>query len=188
MSDKSVEKQNIDLKHLYDEIVVDFEEASEQAESLVSQNPNSPAWKVKTWLKNATASLISWGIDVRVESGSLSAIEKTSLKSGIQSLLQEIQDDLKTVLEEDKRLDEHESFKKTMTSGPQNLANYHSEESADQDTIAVMSSHIVTLQDLIRPIRMMHASERQEGPYRNLKQQVENIYKQHLTDADKKVA
>ena len=160
------EKEAIALKTFYDEVVLAFEEASDKAEDLPSPK-SSFLGEVTTWLENATASLISWGIDTRADAGSLAAVEGTALGKQVRFTLGELQEHLENVFNErSAQSAEHES-------------------TADEDPMATMSSLIGMLQDFVRPIRMAQASISSEGPYRNLKQQVNDIYDEHIRRQDR---
>ena len=143
------------LKTVYDEVLLAFEEASDKAEDLASPK-SSFLGEVTTWLENATASLISWGIDTRADAGSLAAVEGTALGNEVRFTMRGLQVHLENVFDE------------------------RNAQLASEDPMAIMSGLIGMLQDFVRPIRMAQASISSEGPYRHLKQQVDNIYDDHI--------
>ncbi len=181
------ERQRSALKILYDEVLLAFEEALDKAEDLTSPEPGSHHRKVKTWLENATSSLISWGIDARTDAGSLSAVEKTPLESEVRCTLCELQGQLEKIHEERSFREEVSSLPEHATSVVPELSPipYGDGLAADEDPMAIMSSLIGVLQDTVRPIRMIHASKKQEGPYRDLKRQIDDIYNQHFEPRDR---
>ena len=164
------------LKGLFDKVLLDFEEALDKAEDLKSVNLDTRLRRVKKWLENATATLISWGIDVRVDAGSLSSITKTPLENEVASILNDLQSQLHKIYEE-------------ITSLPEDAisrSSIHSVEgtSADNDPLVTMSSLIGLLQDTVRPIRMEYASTQREGPYRAMKALIDNMYTERINRRD----
>jgi hypothetical protein len=181
------ERQRSALKVLYDEVLLAFKEALDKAEDLISPKPGSHPRKVKTWLENATSSLISWGIDARTDAGSLSAVEGTPLENEVRCTLCELQRQLEKIYEE-------RSFREEVFSLPEHATYvvpdlspipYGDGLAADEDPMTIMSSLIGVLQDTVRPIRMIHALRKQEGPYRDLKRQINDIYNQHIERRDR---
>ncbi|KAI4125120.1 MAG: hypothetical protein LQ338_004448, partial [Usnochroma carphineum] len=171
------------LKTVYDEILLAFEEASDKAEDLASLEPSSQLREAIIWLENATASLISWGIDIRADAGSLAAIEGTPLETEVRCALCELRIHLDEVFDErSSRSVSHSSDSPgfALSSDPK-----QGESAADEDPMAIMSGLISVLQDFVRPIRMRHASITGEGPYRNLKHQIDIIYNQHIESRDR---
>ena len=74
------------LRTVYDEVLLAFEEATDRAEDVASSKPSSNLRKVTTWLDNATSSLISWGVDIRVNTDSLSALVGTDVEGEIRRI------------------------------------------------------------------------------------------------------
>ena len=169
------------LKGVYDEVLLTFEEATDKAEDLALSNASSNLRKVATWLENATSSLISWGIDTRVNTGALSAVIGTDAESELRCTLCQLKVQVERLFEDDHAGD---------VSGPSVINSTDSIESpsgfarnrtsADGEPLVIMSSLIGVLQDFVRPIRMMHASKSKKGPYQELKRRVDDIYQQHV--------
>ena len=166
-------RQIVALKTLYDEVLSAFEQALDEAEDLTSPEP-IPALG-KTWLENATSSLISWGTDTRTDAGSLSAVEGTPLGNKVRNTLCELQEQLGKIAR-------GYSFSESPSSIVPELSSTECEDilAADHESIAIASSLIGVLQDIVRPIRMIHASKGEGGPYRDLKRQIDNIYADHI--------
>lgn len=163
------------LKELYDKVLLAFETASDKAEDLVSLRKSE-----KIWLENVISSLISWGIDTRVDAGSLSAIEGNPLENEVRSTLGELQAQL--YIYEGRNFQEVSSLSKSATPVVPELPPIPDESGsvAGKSSKSIMLSLIDLLQDTVRSIRMIHASKKQEGPYRKLKQKIDNIYNQHI--------
>ena len=181
------DRQHSTLKTLYDEVLLAFEEALDEAEDLISSEPSSNLRNIKTWLENATSSLISWGIDARTDAGSLSAVEGTPLENKLRCSLRELQGQLAKIYEECKFREEVRSLPENVSSVvPESPPIYYGDRlAADKDSMAIMSSLLNALQDLVRPIRMIHASRGQAGPYQDLKRQIDKIYTHHTEQRDR---
>ena len=172
-------RRNCALDALYEEVLSAFEEALDKVEDTVSSEPASNLRNTKTWLENATSSLISWSTDARIEAGSLSAVEGTLLEKTVRSTLHELQGQLEEIFGDC-------NLAGNVSSVTPELSPNHREDTltADEDSIATMSDLIGSLQEIVRPIRMIHASRGQGGPYRNLKRQIDNTYKDHIDHRD----
>lgn len=156
------------LNTVYNEVLLAFEEALDEAENLAStQQPGERT----TWLENATTSLISWGIDTRANTGSLAAVEGTPLGVEVRCILLELREHLGGLL------DGHSVQWLTTLKLASSSKWIHANNG---DTMAIMSGLVGELQDLVRPIRMLHASKTGEGPYRSRKLQVDDIYSQYI--------
>ncbi|KAL8724607.1 MAG: hypothetical protein Q9166_007854, partial [cf. Caloplaca sp. 2 TL-2023] len=171
------EKACVALKTVYDEVLLAFEEALDEADNLASTQTGLQPRELKTWLENATTSLISWGIDTRANTGSLAAVEGTPVGVEVRCRLLELQQNLGGFLDSrSSRWVSSNSDSTELTSSPNPIKD---NLIADGDPIANMSSLVGDLQDFVRPIRMMHASQTREGPYRALKHQVDDIYSRY---------
>ncbi|KAL8836467.1 MAG: hypothetical protein Q9170_002900 [Blastenia crenularia] len=191
------------LKMNYDEVLLTYEELSDKAEEFASHSLTSELKEAKTWLENATASLIPWGLDIKVDAGSLAAIEGTHLGSEVHRALKELHQQVeafsRVLFNERGAGDRPQSPERvkgndpgerseggnTMSNGSklQSFSSSHRDRStyeANEDPMAIMSSLIGDLQGLVRPIRMAHASKNNQGPYRNLKRQIDIIYNRHM--------
>ena len=173
------------LRTVYDQVLLAFEEATDKAEDLASSKSNSNPRKVTTWLENATSSLISWGIDTRVNTGSLSAVVGTDVETEVRFTLLQLQVQIGRLFENDDfgSVPGPSTVNRTAaTESPSNFAQ--NQTSADDNPLVIMSSLIGVLQDFVRPIRMLHASTSQKGPYQELKRRVDDIYQQHVERKD----
>lgn len=159
---------------------------------------------MQTWLENATSSLISWGVDARAATGSLSAVEGTLLENEVRYALCELKELLEKIYKDGKLQAQESTFQTTESTFQAKESIFQAKEStfsandvselsptfdedrfaADEDPMALMSSLIVGLQATVRPIRMIYASNNQEGPYRELKRQVDDMYNQHIKRRD----
>ncbi|KAI4267850.1 MAG: hypothetical protein L6R38_008067 [Xanthoria sp. 2 TBL-2021] len=172
------EEACVALKTVYDDVLLAFEESLDKAENLASTQTSGQLRELKTWLENATTSLISWGIDTRANTGSLAAVERTPLGIEVQCILLELQQQLGTFI--DGRCPRWASSDSDSPGFASSLNPVQDNLVADGDPMASMSGLVGDLQDFVRPIRMMHASQTREGPYRSLKLQVDDIYNQHV--------
>ncbi len=168
----------------------------DEAEELNSLEPGSHLDQRTIWLENATSSLIFWGTDVRIEAGSLSALQATHLEKEVRYAMCELQNEIEKIYdgrsfrEEEPSPPGHIAFFSPNTSSipredevaASNLYPVTSgdESAAAEDPMATMSSLIIGLQENVRPIRMIHASINQEGPYWPLKRQIDEMFSQHI--------
>ena len=166
------------LRTIYDELLLSFEDALDEAEELASTELDPGLRILKTWLENAISTLISWEIDTRANAGSLSAIHGTPLGNEVRHVLTELKAQL--VSGRKPQTEPMLSFTPLATLTIQDQKKY----AMDEDQMAKMSNLIGVLQDLVRPIRMVHASTSREGPYQYLKEEVDKIYDQHVKPKD----
>ncbi|KAL8653328.1 MAG: hypothetical protein Q9226_003891 [Calogaya cf. arnoldii] len=173
------EKAYVALKTVYDDVLFSFEEALDEAERLPPPNNNLRPTELIIWLENATTSLISWGIDIRANTGSLTAVGGLPLGVEVRCTLLELQQRLDTFL--------HGRGSRWMSSDPGPNKPASSLDSikdqlliTDGDPMASMSGLVGDLQDLVRPVRMLHASQSNKGPYRSLKLRVDDLYNRHV--------
>ncbi|KAL8847177.1 MAG: hypothetical protein Q9221_007778 [Calogaya cf. arnoldii] len=173
------EKAYVALKTVYDDVLFSFEEALDEGERLQPPNNNLQPRKLITWLENATTSLISWGVDIRANTGSLTAVEGLPLGVEVRSRILELQQRLDAFF--------HGRGSRRMFSDPGPIKLASSLDSikgqltvTDGDPMASMSGLVGGLQDFVRPIRTLHASQSNKGPYRNLKLQVDDLYDRHV--------
>lgn len=131
-----------------------------------------------TWLEHATTSLISWGVDTRANTGSLAAVERTPLGIEVQFILLELQQQLGRFI--DGRGPRWASSDSDSPGFALSLNPVQHNPVANGDPMASMSGLVGDLPDFVRPIRMMHASQTRDGPYRSLKLQVDDIYNRHV--------
>ena len=162
------------LRTIYDELLSLFEDALEEAEDLASVKPDPGLRIFNTWLENAISTLISWEIDTRANAGSLAAIHGTPLGNEVRHVLTE----LKAQLVNGPKLSTEPMRSFTGLTTP--TIQDRKKSAMDDDQVAEMSNLIGVLQDLVRPIRMIHASTSLEGPYHYLKQEVDKMYDQHF--------
>ena len=173
------EKAYVALKTVYDDVLFSFEEALDEAERPPSPNYNLQPRELIIWLENATTSLISWGVDIRANTGSLTTVEGLPLGVEVRSRLLELQQRLDAFF--------HGRGSRWMFSDPGPIKPASSLDSiqdqlllTDGEPMASMSGLVGDLQDLVRPIRMLHASQSKEGPYRGLKLRVDDLYNQQV--------
>ena len=171
---REAEVKSPTLRAIYDELLLLFEDALDEVEDLASVKPDPGLRIFNTWLQNAISTLTSWEIDTRANAGSLSAIQGTPLGNEVRHVLTELKAQL---------VNERKPQTEPMLSST-GLATLkiqdHKNNAMDEDQMAEMSNLIGVLQDLVRPIRMLHASTNREGPYQYIKQEVDKMYDQHV--------
>ncbi|KAL8638111.1 MAG: hypothetical protein Q9226_009035 [Calogaya cf. arnoldii] len=173
------EKAYVALKTVYDDVLFSFEEALDEAERLPPPITSVQPRELLIWLENATTSLISWGVDIRANTGSLTAVEGLPLGVEVRCTLLELQQRLDAFF--------HGRGSRWMSSDPGPNKPASSLDSikdrlliTDSDPMASMSGLFGDLQDFVRPIRMLHASQSSEGPYHSLKLRVDDLYNRHV--------
>lgn len=84
------EKAYVALKTVYDDVLFAFEDALDEAERLPPPENSVRPRELIIWLENATTSLISWGVDIRADTGSLTAVEGLPLGVEVRYTLLEL--------------------------------------------------------------------------------------------------
>ncbi|KAL8870605.1 MAG: hypothetical protein Q9174_003391 [Haloplaca sp. 1 TL-2023] len=163
---------SIALKTVYDEVLLAFEEALDEAENIASHSTGKRSRELATWLDNATTSLISWAVDTRVDDGWLAAVERTPLGFEIRRALLELQQSLGGLMSG--RRSRRGSSVSASSGRVWSSEVIQVDHVENEGSMVSMSALVGDLQGFVRPIRMAHASK--EGPYRNLKLAVDDIY------------
>lgn len=159
------------LQRCYDNLIASLQAninwlRNEEVDRDGSSNVSEPCL---TWHRNVLASLRSWAVDVREDSGTLNLLESEPISWHIRSSLLQLYDELR----------HPEYLRKSFNSGlrnpPMGSKTEQSSNEPQQTIRESISNSIFALQDTVEVVRDLMATKNTSGPYKKLKTTIDRV-------------
>ena len=143
-------------------------------------DPTPSLSKTRTLLENINSSLISWGIDVRLDSGSLSTIDDDPIAEVVRCTLEQLSEELQTLYNSASYTPRSSLRRIEETALSQRPAGKIAEISpAAENPRHLVIRLIRLLQDMVRPVQSVQAMKSQEGPYGDMRRIISHVNRFH---------